>query len=59
MICVNDGCDSFEIKVAETRAHETKNWIRRRRVCKQCHCSWWTVELGEFELKDNTLQSHG
>jgi len=28
MICVNDGCDSHEIKVAETRAHETKNWIR-------------------------------
>jgi len=44
MICVNDGCDSFEIKVAETRAHETKNWIRRRRVCKECYCSWWTVE---------------
>ena len=52
MICANEGCDSHEIKVAETRAHETKNWIRRRRVCRECHASWWTVEIGEFELKD-------
>ena len=59
MICVNDGCDSHEIKVAETRPHETKNWIKRRRVCKECKCSWWTVELGEFELKENTLQGNG
>jgi len=56
---VNEGCDSHEIKVAETRPHESKNWIKRRRVCKECHCSWWTVELGEFELKENTLQSNG
>jgi transcriptional regulator NrdR family protein len=59
MICVNEGCDSHEIKVAETRPHESKNWIKRRRVCKECKCSWWTVELGEFELKENTLQSNG
>jgi transcriptional regulator NrdR family protein len=59
MICVNDGCDSHEIRVAETRPHESKNWIKRRRVCKECKCSWWTVELGEFELKDNPLQTHG
>ena len=59
MICVNEGCDSHEIKVAETRPHETKNWIKRRRVCKECKCSWWTVEIGEFELKENTLQGNG
>ena len=59
MICVNDGCDSHEIRVAETRPHESKNWIKRRRVCKECKCSWWTVELGEFELKENTLQGNG
>ena len=59
MICVNEGCDSHEIRVAETRPHESKNWIKRRRVCKECKCSWWTVELGEFELKENTLQGNG
>lgn len=58
MICVSETCDSHDIKVAETRHHEFKNWIKRRRVCKQCECSWWTVEIGEFELKENTLQSN-
>jgi hypothetical protein len=56
MICVNEVCDSQNIKVAETRLHDTKNWIRRRRICKQCRYSWWTTEIADFELEDSSLQ---
>ena len=53
MICVNESCDSTEVKIAETRAHERKNWVCRRRVCKQCRYSWWTIEISSFELPIN------
>ena len=53
MICVNESCDSTAIKVAETRPHENKNWVCRRRVCKECDYSWWTIEISSFELPIN------
>jgi transcriptional regulator NrdR family protein len=50
MICINEHCDSTDIKVAETRHHEAHNWICRRRVCKECEYSWWTNEIPHFQL---------
>jgi transcriptional regulator NrdR family protein len=50
MICPNEHCDSEDIKVAETRKHEARNWVCRRRVCKECEYSWWSNEIPLFEL---------
>lgn len=54
MICVLPECDSQDIKVVDSRAHETKNWIRRRRCCMACGYRWNTLEMAEFELDDLT-----
>ena len=32
MICASSECDSDDIKVIDSRPHESKNWVRRRRV---------------------------
>lgn len=50
MICVNPECDSQDIRVVDSRPHDSRNWVRRRRVCTECGYRWNTIELGEFEL---------
>lgn len=54
MICVMPDCDSQDIKVVDSRAHDTKNWVRRRRACMACGFRWTTLEIAEFELNDMT-----
>lgn len=55
MICINEHCDSQDIKVAETRHHEFNNWICRRRVCRECGYSWWSNEIPHFQLPASLL----
>ena len=59
MICASSECDSDDIKVIDSRPHESKNWIRRRRRCMKCNLRWNTIELGEFELNENWTPSNG
>lgn len=59
MICASSECDSDDIKVIDSRPHESKNWIRRRRRCMKCNLRWNTIELGEFELDENWTPDNG
>jgi transcriptional regulator NrdR family protein len=59
MICASTECDGDEVKVIDSRPHESKNWIRRRRKCLKCGLRWNTIELGEFELDENWTQGNG
>lgn len=59
MICASTECDSDDIKVIDSRPHENKNWIRRRRKCMVCGMRWNTIELGEFELDENWTDGNG
>lgn len=59
MICASTECDSDDVKVIDSRPHESKNWIRRRRKCLKCGLRWNTIELGEFELDENWTDGNG
>lgn len=52
MICVLPECDSQDIKVVDSRPHETKNWIQRRRACMACGYRWNTLEISVFEFEE-------
>ncbi len=43
-------CGSRDVKSAATAEHPKFNWVRRRRVCRDCHQRWWTIELDEEDL---------
>lgn len=43
-------CDADDSKVKETRFNDAGYWRARRRQCKQCECSFWTLEVPENYL---------
>lgn len=48
MLCPK--CHSPENRLLRLTQHKTRNYLRRRRACKECDYRWNTLEIVEKEL---------